>query len=299
VGVSIGAGSNPARRAGLRPACARWLAALACALPVLAIAEPAQASAIDHAVAYLESRQQTDGGFAEPGSTATPGLTAWAVLGLAAVGQAPDTAAAYLTSKPYPTATDLALRLLALDALGRDVDVLADQLEGLGRPNGGIGQAVNSTIWGVIALRAAGRTIESDTVRFLTDAQQATGGWSWGRGIAPDADDTAAAIQALRAAGVSKSSAAVRRGLAFLRARQNPDGGFELVERRGSNAQSTSWALQAFVAAGRDAGAKARAYLARLQRDDGSFRLSSSYVTTPVWVTSQVVAALAGRAFPL
>jgi hypothetical protein len=266
---------------------------------VAGIAAPVHAGAVDEAVAYLESRQQADSGFAEPNSGSTPGLTAWAVLGLAAAGEAPATAAAYLAGKPYPTATDLALRLLALDALERDVSELADQLESLRRQSGGIGPAVNSTVWGVIALRAAGRSVEPATIRFLLRVQQAGGGWSWARGVAPDADDTAAAIQALRAAGIAKGSSAIRRGLAFLRALQNADGGFELEEGRGSNAQSTAWAMQAFRAAGSSAGAKARAYLLGLQRQDGSFRFSDRSVTTPVWVTSQVLATLAGRVFPL
>ena len=36
--------------------------------------------------AYLLGRQLADGGFAEPGAASTPGLTAWAVLGLRAGG---------------------------------------------------------------------------------------------------------------------------------------------------------------------------------------------------------------------
>ena len=51
---------------------------------------------------YLLSRQQPDGGFAEPGGQSDPSLTAWAVLGLAATGRPPQTAAQYLVGKPYP-----------------------------------------------------------------------------------------------------------------------------------------------------------------------------------------------------
>ena len=45
--------------------------------------------------------------------------------------------------------------------------------------------------------------------------------------------------------------------------------------------------------------AGALAYLARLKRPDGSYRYSSRYATTPVWVTAQVLPALAGRPLPL
>ena len=41
------------------------------------------------------------------------------------------------------------------------------------------------------------------------------------------------------------------------------------------------------------------AYLARLRRDDGSYRYSRRYVTTPVWVTAQVLPALLRKPFPL
>jgi hypothetical protein len=39
-------------------------------------------------------------------------------------------------------------------------------------------------------------------------------------------------------------------------------------------------------------------YLSRLRRADGSYRYSVRYGTTPVWVTAQVVPALAGRPVP-
>jgi len=275
-------------------------ALLAVVFAALAVAMPANAGGgLGAAVSYLESRQTESGGFAEPGRSPDPSLTAWAVVGLAAAGSPPERAAAYLAGKPYPTATDLALRILALDALGRDTETLVRQLEELRRSNGSIGPLVNSTIWGTIALRAAGRPVAPSTVRYLQRAQAANGGWSWRRGIASDADDTAAAIQALRAAGVLARSKAVRRGLAFLRARRNPDGGFETAEGRGSNVQTTAWVIQAYVAAGRAVPARARSYLLRMQRADGSFRYSARYVTTPVWVTSYAVAALAGRSYPV
>lgn len=288
------------KRARLRveSVAAAFVAVLA-VLAVLSLAAVARATAVGDAAAYLDSRQGESGGFAEPGRQAEPGLTAWAVLGLAAAGRPPERAAVYLAGEPYPTTTDLALRVLALDALRKDVDGLARQLAGLRRPNGAIGPAVNSTIWGIIALRAAGLPVEQATVRFLLGAQARSGGWSWQRGLAPDADDTAAAVQALRAAGTPAGSAAIRRALGFLRMLRNADGGFESDEGRGSNAQSTAWAIQAFLAAGRDPGRTAFAYLERLQRPDGSFRYSSRYVTTPVWVTSYALAALARRPFPL
>jgi prenyltransferase beta subunit len=268
-------------------------------LAALVVAGSAWADAADRSVTYLTSRQQASGGFAEQGRSADPALTAWTVLALAAAGKRPSGAAAYLAGKPYPTATDLALRVLALDALGSDVSGLANQLAGLRRPDGRIGSALNSTIWGVIALRQAGRPAPSGSVAFLRRHQSANGGWSWAVGVAADSNDTAAAIEALRAAGVAAGARPVRRGISFLAKLHNADGGFELTRNRGSDAQSTAWAIQAYVVAGRKVPKGALAYLARLRRADGSYRYSTRYATTPVWVTSQVVPAVLRRPFPL
>jgi len=51
--------------------------------------------------------------------------------------------------------------------------------------------------------------------------------------------------------------------------------------------------------AGRSPGAPAFGYLARMRRPDGSYRYNARYVTTPLWVTAQVLPALARKPFPL
>lgn len=248
---------------------------------------------------YVASHQQSDGGFAEPGQRSDPSLTAWAVLGLTAAGREPGRSpVGYLESSPTRTANDLALRILALDALGRNSDDLVTRLEGMRGPRGRIGTLVNSTIWGVIALRATGRPAGT-SVRYLLRAQRKNGGWSWHPKAAPDSNDTAAAIQALRAAGVAPRSRSIRRGLRFLRSLQRPDGGFALGPGRAADAQSTAWAIQAFVTAGQAPPPRAFRYLAQLKQADGSYRYSKRYAATPVWVTSQVLPALARKPFPL
>lgn len=274
------------------------LKALAAALSALILALPAQAGVAEGA-AYLEARQQANGGFAEPGRAADPGLTAWAVLGLRSSGRTPARAAAYLADKPTPSAIDLALHILALDALGRDVDGLVSRLQGSRRASGAIGPTVNSTIWAVLALRADGRAAGRRTVRWLLGQQRPSGGWGWAPRGTADSNDTAAAVQALRAVGVARSARTIVRGLRYLRRLQNGDGGFELSSGRGSDSQSTAWAIQAFLAAGRQPGPAAFAYLGRMQRADGSFRYSARYAITPTWVTAQVIPALARRPFPL
>jgi prenyltransferase beta subunit len=248
---------------------------------------------------YVASHQQSDGGFAEPGQSSDTSLTAWAVLGLKAAGREPSRSpATYLENAPTRAANDVALRILALDALGRDTDALADRLERMRGPGGRIGTLVNSTIWGVIALRATGRPA-GRSVHYLLRVQRRSGGWSWHPRGAPDSNDTAAAIQAVRAAGVQPRSLAIRRALRYLRRLQRQDGGFSLTPGRAADTQSTAWAIQAFLAAGKDPGNGAWRYLGQVRQPDGSYRYSKRYAATPVWVTSQVLPALARKPFPL
>jgi prenyltransferase beta subunit len=152
---------------------------------------------------------------------------------------------------------------------------------------------VNATSWAILAL---GRSTPL-TTRWLLARQTKAGGFAWAVGGQPDSNDTAAALEALRVAGVRGN--AVTRAAAFLLSFQNRDGGFELTRGRGSDAQSTAWAVQGLVAAGRKPPRSAFAYLAGLKRADGSYRYSRRYAATPVWVTSQVLAALAKKPFPL
>ena len=235
----------------------------------------------------------SNGAFAEPGGTAGPELTSWAVLGLRAAGASAPASLDYLRSQEGSLAetTDVALVALAEEALGAQPDALLARL--VVKPSGQIGPTLNSTMWAVLALGHAAPV----TVRFLLAHQTKAGGFAWGVGGQADSNDTAAGLEALRVAGVR--GAPVTRAARFLLTFENRDGGFELTRGRGSDTQSTAWAIQGLVAAGRTPPRAAFAYLARMRRPDGSYRYSAQYVTTPVWVTSQVLAALARKAFPL
>lgn len=238
---------------------------------------------------FLLAHQQSDRGFAEAGGRSDVALTAWALLGLHAAGATADDSYIRNHESDLHGANDLALGVLAET---HPSPSLVQRLE-----QAPTGSAINATAWKLIALAQAGRSLPSGDVRFLRAHQSRTGGWSWGVGVAPDSNDTAAVIEALRAARLTGRP--IARGLTFLRRLQNRDGGFDLVAGRGSDAQSTAWAIQAFLAARRRAPASAYRYLARLRRADGSYRYSARYAATPVWVTAQVLPALARRFFPL
>jgi prenyltransferase/squalene oxidase-like repeat protein len=250
---------------------------------------------------YVESRQQADGGFAEPGGRSTGGLTAWAMLGLTAAGHPTGKAFDYLLAheRELQTATDIELAVIAeasAEPRVRLSETLHARFLNLGRPDGRIGPTINSTAWGVLAHAQIGRPYKV-RVSYLLRHQHRSGGWGWFAGGPPDSNDTAAVIQALRSQGVRGRP--ISRGLLYLRRLQNRDGGFELTSGRGSDAQSTAWAIQAFIAARAKPPTGAFRYLARLRQGDGSYRYSGRYAATPVWVTSQVLTALARKPFPL
>ena len=246
-------------------------------------------------VAFVQSSQGPDGGFTEANGKPDATLTSWAVLGLRAAGSDAPGALAYLQSQEagLQTIADVSLTALAEEALGAHPDALTARIKAAEQPSGQIGETLNSTYWAVLALDAA----PAATVHFILAHQTKAGGWSWGAGVQADSNDTAAALEALRVAGVK--GAPVTRGVKFLLTFENKDGGFELSHGRGSDAQSTAWAIQGLLAAGKTPPHAAFHYLGTLRRPDGSYRYSAKYVTTPVWVTSQVLAALAKKTFPL
>jgi hypothetical protein len=242
-------------------------------------------------VSFVQSHA-ANGAFAEPGGTPDALLTSWAVLGLRAAGAPAPGSLDYLRSQEgtLTSSTDVALVALAEQALGYRNEPLLARLAP--QSSGRIGPTLNSTYWSVLAV---GRATPA-TMRYLLAHQARNGGFAWAVGGQPDSNDTAAALEALRVARVR--GAPVARAVRFLRTFQNRDGGFELTRGRGSDAQSTAWAIQGFLAAGVKPPRTAFSYLARLRRPDGSYRYSARYVTTPVWVTSQVLAALAHKPFP-
>jgi hypothetical protein len=248
---------------------------------------------------FLGTHQAPNGAFAEHNGSTGPLLTAWAALGLRAAGADTGKALEYLQGQEagLTETTDVELVALAERALGGQPAKLLARIRAARHPSGRIGPTVNSTIWGILALRQARQPAPRAAVRFVLRQQARAGGWAWYLNGRPDSNDTAAAIQALRSAGVTGPP--IRRGLAYLLRLRNRDGGFELTPGRGSDAQSTAWVVQAFLAAHRPVPKGAMGYLLRLRRPDGSFRYSKQYATTPVWVTAQVLPALHRRPFPL
>jgi energy-coupling factor transport system substrate-specific component len=279
---------------------------------------------VSRELAFLKAAQNADGGFGGArGGASTELYSAWVAMGLAASGVDPASTRrdghSVLSSLRGEASTlqgpgDLERTILALHACGAstfslDGHNLVTQLLRSRTSDGSFGGLVNITSFAVFALRAAGRGAGDPVVRaagrWLADEQNSDGGFGFAiRGGPSDIDDTAAALQGLVDAGVRGVS--VGRAVRFLLRSQNPDGGYPQEQGGQSNAQSTSWAIQGLVAAGRKVSSVHRegslsplGYLESLIAPDGSVRYSRTGAQTPVWVTAQVLTALAEAPFPI
>ncbi len=303
----------------------RWVPLVAAGLLLLAAAPLALAAPTKKSAGYLVKAQNADGGFGgAPGQSSNQLHSGWTALGLEAAGRNPaDVTRGGKSVLDYMTAQagqlndlgELARTVLVLDGAGRDPRAFAGrdlvaELTAKQSAKGAFAGRVNTTAFAVLALRAAGRSSHSKPVRravaWLSRQPNADGGFNFaGRGGQSGIDDTGAPLQALVAAG-RRGTRTVRRAARFLTKAQNPDGGFPLSPGGASNAQSTAWAVQGLVAAGRNP-AKVRTagsrsplgYLRSLTAANGAVRYSRTSAQTPVWVTAQALTALARKPFPL
>ncbi len=296
------------------------------ATPATAAAAAAAARAdISRELSFLAGAQNGDGGFgAARGQASSELYSSWVAIGLAAAGRDPLSLrrgghtvldAIRAQSASLQGAGDLERTILALRACGATVRSLPGgdpvaRLLRLRDSDGSFGHLASLTAFGVFALRAAGYPASSPLVRsagrWLARQQDSDGGFGFAtRGGGSDVDDTSAVLQALVDAGV-RSGPVVARAVSFLLRAQNLDGGYPQEPGGQSNAQSSAWAIQALIAAGRNVDGVRRqgsrsplGYLESLLAPDGSVRYSRTGSQTPVWVTAQALTAIAGRPFPI
>ncbi len=264
--------------------------------------EPQQA-----VVAYLARVQNADGGFGlSPGDPSTQLASAWAAIGLAAAGRDPATltrdghdVVAWIRSHlgELQGPGDLERTILALAAArAPDGSLVAELRHDQGR-DGSVGEQANLTAFAILALRAAGAVGVARAAGWLEREQNGDGGFSFAvRGDPSDADDTAAAIEALVAA--QAPSDAVARAVRYLRGLENADGGFPQLQGGASNAQSTAWAVQALAAAGSST-RRALAYLRARLAGTGAVGYAAGETITPVWVSAEALAAFAQAPLPI
>jgi energy-coupling factor transport system substrate-specific component len=292
------------------------------ALLAVAVAVPAADAGVRSSTRYLLENQNGDGGWGSSPEQASSQLyTGWTALGLAAAGRNPRDIgspsgvtyirrhAGELNDLGEINRTILVLAAAGLEPRLGDRDLTAEVARKQ-RRNGSFAGRVNTTAFGILGLRAAGRSPRSRAIRraadWIVSEANRDGGFNFaGQGGPSGIDDTSAALQALVAAG-RRRSGTVKRAARFIVRKQASDGGFALIPGGPSNAQSTAWAIQGLLAAGRDP-AKVRrnsrrdpmTYLRSLTAEDGSVRYSRSSRQTPVWVTGQALAALSRKTLPL
>jgi energy-coupling factor transport system substrate-specific component len=286
---------------------------------------------ISRELAFLARAQNPDGGFGGArGQSSSELYSGWVAMGLAAAGRDPLAMrrgghtvldALRAEASTLQGAGDLERTILALHACGASVRSLpgGDPVRRLMRfraGDGSFGDLSNLTAFAIFALRASGYSAADPVVRaagrWLERQQNGDGGFGFaGRGGGSDVDDTAAALQAIvdatgPLAKGGRRPAPVARAASFLVRAQNPDGGYPQQRGGESNAQSTAWAIQGLIAAGRDVHTVTRegsrsplGYLASLLAPDGSVRYSRTGSQTPVWVTAQALTALAGKPLPI
>ena len=303
------------------------VALLAAGVPALCLADADTGAAL----AYLQTQQNSDGGFGSGFSPdSSTGSTADAVLAIVAAGgdptgfkQGANTPASYLAAHAAADAIggDVAKLILAAVALGQDprmfggVDLVA-RLEGMAGDGGKIGVEADTLVGhslAVLALKSTQRPIPAAAVEYIRVSQQENGAWAWdGTDETPgDTNTTAFAVQALVAAGEDAGDDAVSQALAHFASVQNDDGGwpYQKPSAYGTDTDSNSTAvtMQAIIAVDQDpagddwAAAEGRAPLAALeafQNESGAFAWQAAVPDDNLLATVQALPAVAGKAFP-
>lgn len=321
-GTDGGDGRPPRRRLG--PALrGGGVAATILLLAAAALAPtPAQASP-QGAVDWLESVQNSDGGWgASPGDASGTATTDWTMLGLEAAGHNPldvtkggNSPVDYLRAKIKTVNSPGALARTILALAGAGVDPrhfaghdLVAELNAKRRDNGSFEGWPGSTAFAIIALRGVGAAGAAEApAAWLRKVQNDDGGWGDTPGAPSTSDGTGAAMMAL------VGSNAAQRGLSYLRLVQRSSGGFPLGAGFPVNTQSTAWAVQGIIAIGgnpssfKPGGNTPFDYMAVNQESDGHYRYAvpgggtSALVAnqSPVWTTAQALGAVTETPFPI
>ena len=276
---------------------------------------------IHKALDYLRTLQNTDGGFSNPGEESAISNTQWAIMAIVAAGEDPHewvknghSPIDYLRENTdmVTGSTDYERMVLALIAAGEDPGDFADRnfvvelKEIYLKESGQFSDFTYTTIWGILALSSVGDDV-SKSAEWLKAQQNEDGGFAWVPGEKSDYDDTAAAIEALIAAGESPDSQVIRDAIEYLKTGQNEDGGFKYFGSSPSNAASDAWVIQAVVACGdypKDAewtinGNSPVDHLLSLQQSDGSFYYTKYTKSNPGYMTVCAIMALLGKSHPI
>lgn len=275
-------------------------------------------------LAWLAAQQNPDGGFGSPASSASG--TAEIVVALGAAGVDAQTVQSNLGLSPLdflitrvPTYNgdggQVGRLILAAVAGGEDprnfggYDLVISLTQHLS-PTGQFGTSNQyAHALGMLGMSAAGEAVPLTSTQWLIDQQLPEGGWGWA-GAPAETDTSAAAIQALIAAGESITSTPVVSAINYLRSIQDDDAGFcySPIYGTDSNADSTASAIQALLAAGEELeawvkdGRTPMEALRAFQKLDGPFVYQWGGWSGPVdnlISTYHAIPALLGRELPV
>jgi hypothetical protein len=276
---------------------------------------------IDKSLQYLYSFQDpASGGLKEENIDEPQALqSAWGAIAFAAGGfnpatvkktdSSPDLLSYALKDICQNTSiTDLERGTLVVSASGADPRNIAgcsliDKIRSFKDPQTGkIGQNIVSTVFGVLALRSAGETVDEKTINYILQEQKADGGWDSGWGT--ESNMTAQTIQALTLSGVAQDDKSIIAAKNYLKSLQSETGGIKYDSSSwttSSDAFSDAYTLEAIYTLSEDPndvfwqknGKTILDDLALLGNSDGSYSFSSDYgKINPVWTTSIVLVAL-------
>ena len=257
---------------------------------------------------YIMSQQAEDGGWGSVGQTLD------IILALQAAGWDPTTVT-HSDNTPFDYVAQNIAEYLANgpDAIGKaiqgvtaagldptnfaDLDLVAALNETYDETESAFGMADNT--WhqalAILGLNAAGEPIPSEVVDTLLGLQQEDGGWEYSAGFGSWPDNTALAVQALLAAGVTADNTAVQSGLTYL---QNT-----LVETGGwGDSSTTAYGTMALNALGivnsewkNDAGLTPLAELFTYQKQNGALVYNWEYSDDSLMSTASALLALFGE----
>lgn len=284
-------------------------AALVVGAALLAIAHGAAASPLTRGLDHLAARQQAATGAVGPTGAGQAADTAWAAIAVASGREAPAhwrsgsaTLADAVEGLPASGLGDLQRLALARRACGVvDVD-LADRIAAQQGDDGSFPGGASATAWGVLALRAAGRSAAdpavASAVAALVARRGADGGWAATDALESDVVTTATVLQALAAARMRATEPVIVAARARLLALRDPRGGF-------GGSVPTAWAVLAIRALGERpqaapwaAGGGPLAILTDLQGADGGVRVAPGKGES-LFATSLAVLAWSGRTLPV
>jgi hypothetical protein len=259
---------------------------------------------ITSALNFLRSSQDNDGSI---GGLST---SAWVVMAIAAAGEDPhdwkagnNSVVDYLETnadKLLDIATDRERSILAIVAAGENprdfgginyVDELLEFYDDYKIVTPSLPDNLNDDFWGLIALSAIG---ESDSVSgcvdYILSNQNSDGGWGLTAEVEDqsDADNTAAAISALIAAGESPDSVVITDALDYLESGVDC-WAINAITDVGQNPASSDW---------RKSGNNPVGHLLSLQIADGSFNRMATMISYPEWMTAYALIALMGKSWP-